>query len=51
MPRLEVLVKTEAMTGKTSVLSVGKSRVGRIAGRVRRARSWSEGVGDSRERW
>lgn len=47
MARLFVLLKTVAMTGKSSFLMVLKSRIGKIAGSPRMATSTKAGVGDS----
>jgi len=51
MPRLLVLPNTEAMTGKSSFFIVLKSRIGKIAGRLLRAESTIEWVGDSIASW
>jgi len=50
IPRLDVLVKTDATMGNSSFLIVLKSRIGRIIGRLRRAASTIEWVGDSMAR-
>lgn len=50
MPRLLVLLKTEAITGKTSFLIVEKSSTGRITGKLRREASTMLCVGDSMAR-
>lgn len=51
MPRLDVLLNTEAITGKSSFLMVLKSRTGRMIGRLRSAASTMECVGDSMASW
>lgn len=50
MPRLLVLLKTEAMTGNRSFLMVEKSSTGRITGKLRREASTILCVGDSMAR-
>ena len=50
IPRLLVLLKTEAMTGNRSFLMVEKSRTGRITGKHRREASTILCVGDSMAR-
>ena len=47
IPRLLVLVNTEAMTGNSSFLIVEKSKTGRMTGKLRRAASTIVWVGDS----
>lgn len=47
IPRLLVLLKTEAMTGNRSFLMVEKSSTGRITGKLRREASTILWVGDS----
>lgn len=51
IPRLLVLLKTVAMTGKSSFLMVLKSRIGNAIGKLLRAESTSACVGDSMEMW
>ena len=51
MPRLDVLLKTEAITGNNSFFMVLKSRTGRMIGRLRSAASTIEWVGDSMASW
>lgn len=50
IPRLLVLLKTAAISGNNSFLSVEKSRTGSITGSVRRAASMTGCVDDSRPR-
>lgn len=50
MPRLLVLLKTDAMTGKSSFLIVEKSSTGRTTGKLRREASTILWVGDSMPR-
>jgi hypothetical protein len=47
IPRLEVLLNTAATTGNSSFFIVLKSSTGRITGRLRKAASTIEWVGDS----
>jgi hypothetical protein len=47
IPKLLVLVKTDAITGKSSFFMVEKSRIGRTTGKVRSAASTRACVGDS----
>ena len=51
MPRLDVLLKTEAITGNNSFFMVLKSRTGRMTGKLRSAASTIEWVGDSMASW
>lgn len=51
MPRLLVLVKTDAITGNNSFLIVEKSRTGRMVGRLLSDASTMLCVGDSIARW
>lgn len=51
IPRLLVLVNTDAITGNSSFFIVLKSRTGRIVGRLLNAASTTECVEDSIARW